>query len=99
MVPPSPLGAEAGEGFQDSKLLAHKFVELFYMCKELLSKQYHYDWGLRAVKSVLRVAGMLKRAEPQLQEDGLVIRNLQKSDYTAGQAPRAGSSGRVGHSD
>jgi dynein heavy chain len=39
----------SGEGFQDAKPLAHKFVELFSMCKELLSKQHHYDWGLRAM--------------------------------------------------
>ena len=54
----------SGEGFQDAKPLAHKFVELFAMCKELLSKQHHYDWGLRAMSGVLRIAGGTKHPQP-----------------------------------
>lgn len=37
----------------------------------------HYDWGLRAVKSVLVVAGHLKRAEPGLPEEQLLMRALR----------------------
>ena len=37
----------------------------------------HYDWGLRAVKSVLLVAGHLKRAEPGLPEEQLLMRALR----------------------
>ena len=58
----------AGEGFVDSKILANKFTAMYLVCKELLSKQMHYDWGLRAIKSVLVVAGGFKRAEPDLEE-------------------------------
>lgn len=36
------------------------------LSRELLSKARHYDWGLRAVKSVLRQAGKLKREDPQI---------------------------------
>ncbi|KAM8836943.1 LOW QUALITY PROTEIN: dynein axonemal heavy chain 9 [Spinachia spinachia] len=47
------------------------------LCKELLSKQDHYDWGLRAIKSVLVVAGSLKRGEPSRAEDQVLMRALR----------------------
>jgi dynein heavy chain len=65
------------EGFLTAKVLASKFYGLYSLLSELLSKQPHYDWGLRAVKSVLVVAGMLKRAEPDLAEDALLMRALR----------------------
>ena len=35
--------------------------------------QDHYDWGLRAIKSVLVVAGSLKRGDPERPEDQVNI--------------------------
>lgn len=65
------------EGFHDAKRLASKFDSLYALLRELLSKQDHYDWGLRAVKSVLVVAGTYKRAEPKLAEPAVLLRSLR----------------------
>jgi len=65
------------EGFKNSRHLANKFMTLYELSKELLSKAKHYDWGLRAVKSVLRMAGKLRRADPEIEEDPLLMRALR----------------------
>lgn len=37
----------------------------------------HYDWGLRAIKSVLVVAGSLRRGDRERPEDQVLIRALR----------------------
>ena len=41
------------EGYQEASGLAKKFFTLYALLIDLLSPQLHYDWGLRAIKSVL----------------------------------------------
>ncbi|OQR95645.1 dynein heavy chain, partial [Thraustotheca clavata] len=65
------------QGFTQAKALASKFYHLYQLCKELLSQQPHYDWGLRAIKSILVVTGALKRNEPTLSESQLLLRALR----------------------
>ncbi|KAL1259213.1 hypothetical protein QQF64_009790, partial [Cirrhinus molitorella] len=65
------------EGFQSAQILGNKFITLYRLCKELLSKQDHYDWGLRAVKPVLVVAGALKRADRTRPEDQVLMQALR----------------------
>jgi dynein heavy chain len=65
------------EGFNQSRILAKKMCVLYKLAKEQLSKQHHYDFGLRALKSVLVMAGSLKRGSPSLSEDMVLMRALR----------------------
>ncbi|XP_071339029.1 dynein axonemal heavy chain 10 [Trachinotus anak] len=65
------------EGFLMAKVLAKKMTVLYKLAREQLSKQSHYDFGLRALKSVLVMAGELKRGSPDLSEDVVLMRALR----------------------
>lgn len=69
------------DGFLQAKVLAKKMTVLYKLAREQLSKQYHYDWGLRALNSVLRMAGVLKRASPDIPETLVLMRALRDMNY------------------
>jgi dynein heavy chain len=83
MIPNYTMVAEVmlfSEGFTNAKILSIKFIKLYKLSSEQLSQQKHYDFGMRAVKSVLVMAGGLLRANPDLKEDVTLIRALRDSN-------------------
>eukprot|EP00928_Gymnodinium_smaydae_P008329 TRINITY_DN13035_c1_g3_i1.p1 TRINITY_DN13035_c1_g3~~TRINITY_DN13035_c1_g3_i1.p1 ORF type:complete len:2552 (-),score=764.33 TRINITY_DN13035_c1_g3_i1:28-7683(-) len=65
-------------GFTDAKSLAKKMVTTFTLSSEQLSSQFHYDYGMRAVKSTIEMCGKLKREMgDSYQEDQITLRALR----------------------
>ena len=64
----------------ETKTLSTKMVQLYKLSSEQLSQQDHYDFGMRAVKSVLVMAGQCKRKNPTLAEDAVLIRAMQEAN-------------------
>lgn len=80
MVPNYALIAEISlfaYGFSSAKNLAKKITTTFKLSSEQLSSQDHYDFGMRAVKTVIAYAGNLKREEKKLHESQICLRALK----------------------
>ncbi|XP_032136290.1 dynein heavy chain 2, axonemal isoform X3 [Sapajus apella] len=80
VVPDSTLIAEIilfGEGFGNCKILAKKVYTLYSLAVQQLSRQDHYDFGLRALTSLLRYAGKKRRLQPDLTDEEVLLLSMR----------------------
>jgi dynein heavy chain, axonemal len=75
-------------GFTSAKVLAMKIVYLYNLSHRQLSQQDHYDFGMRAIKAVLLMAGEIKRShrkDPTMSDEQSEVKSIvdmQRMVYT-----------------
>lgn len=80
VVPDSAMIAEIilfAEGFNNTKILAKKVHTLYSLAVQQLSKQDHYDFGLRGLTSLLRYAGKKKRSNPTFSDEEVLLLSMK----------------------
>jgi dynein heavy chain, axonemal len=65
------------EGFENSEDLSVKVCKMFDLMKRQLSKQDHYDFSMRAIKSVLSTSGRIKRQRQDQDEYTIMIKAIR----------------------
>lgn len=72
------------------QLLARKVNTLYSLAIQQLSKQDHYDFGLRALVSVLKYGGRKKRTNPDMPDEEvllLAMKDMNVAKLTADDLP------------
>ena len=67
-------------GYRNARPLSKKMNQTFQLSSEQLSTQDHYDFGMRAVNTVITAAGINKRELPNEDESQLLLRSLRDSN-------------------
>ncbi|KAJ3123528.1 Dynein heavy chain 2, axonemal [Physocladia obscura] len=83
MTPDTALIAEImlfAEGFSNTRNLSKKVDTLYRLSAQQLSKQDHYDFGLRALTSALKSAGTRKRQDINSPDEVVLLGSMKENN-------------------
>eukprot|EP01135_Chromosphaera_perkinsii_P000864 Nk52_evm27s152 gene=Nk52_evmTU27s152 len=74
------------EGFKNGAIIGKKIKMVHSLSNEGISSSAYYDWGLRAIRPVVKIASLMRAKEPHLSEEevayhSLVGYHMQKLGY------------------
>ena len=78
------------QGFDNTRVLAKKVHTMYKLAVQQLSKQDHYDFGLRALVSILLNAGRKRQAMPTVPHEEILVlamKDMNVAKMTANDLP------------
>ena len=72
----------SAKGFVTARSLARKVTSIFSICQNTLSKQPHYEFGLRSIKSVIDLSIQFKHANREDDEMGIIFNAFHRLKFS-----------------
>ncbi|GAB0094127.1 Dynein heavy chain [Sergentomyia squamirostris] len=71
------------DGFTSAKMLAKKMTTLYKLARSQLSRQNHYDWGIRSLMTILSQVGEMRRNHTMVGcvESTIIVRVLRDVNF------------------
>lgn len=69
-------------GFKNAKLLSIKLITTIRLCSEFLSNQSHYDFGMRTLKTILRLSKSKKNEKFDENEDLILWHAINEANLS-----------------
>lgn len=67
-------------GFWNARVLSQKITNSLKLASEQLSTQIHYDYGMRAISTIIKAAGWLKHNNSEQNEDLIVLKAIKTTN-------------------
>lgn len=71
----------ASKGFVKSLNLARKLTTMFHICQKMLSKQPHYEFGLRSIKAVINLCVVFRSKQKDNTEEHIVFNAVYRMKF------------------
>ena len=71
----------ASKGFSKSFILAKKLTTMFHICEKMLSKQPHYEFGLRSIKTVINLSVVYHDKQKEKSEEHVVFNAVYRMKF------------------